>query len=470
MFVMGAVHGINFWLLFFIARQVINKPSRVINNAIAFLVALIGMYGPNVYPGMGSLSNDNLVSIFVLLFVLLQIKYLKNLSASSSIFSKLLIRAGIMLGIAAGLKLTTGIFLIGGVVAALALPVSFSDRGKILLTLGASAATGMLISSGYWMLQMWQQHHNPVFPFLNNIFHSPDYALTNWRDIRFMPQGIWQHLFYPFYFSWNGSVLGNAFRDFRFMFVYVLLILAGLNWLWQHNSKRWSGAVANVQPATSLPVYWLISFFIFSYIVWQCYISYARYYVPLEMLAPLVIYLLLNSIIRKYYYAESAFLYLGTMLILYMYPCELVRAPWYESTYFNVRFPSIVANTPAALTLTPYPLFLSSKSYINHNPRPQTYLVPMFPAQWRFIGVPVWNEQYFADTTTDTKINSLVHQYSGRIFLLAPQPYMPKLYKIVKNFDLTPDGKCEQINSDRQDMTHENLWLCPVRLTKGYSA
>ncbi len=459
-FILGALHGLNFWLLFFIARLFINQPQRRACDLLAFFIALLGMYGPNVFPGLGSVSNDNLVSIYVLGFVLLQMISLRQYSQSGRWPFAALICSGMLLGVAVGLKLTTNIYVLGAIAACALLPVSLRDRTKLLLILMMSAAAGIMLSSGYWMLQMWQQHHNPVFPFLNNIFHSPDYASVNWRDIRFMPQGIKQWLFYPFYFSWDASVTGDKFRDFRFMFVYALLVCTAACALYRYIFHR------KQAPFLSLSVNWMMWFFICSYVVWQCYISYGRYLAPLEMLAPLMIYLLLKSLFKRHYYAEALFIYFGLLLIVYMYPVQLIRMPKYEATtYFNVNFPALVKDTPEALVLTPYPLFLANESYINHHPRPQTYLIPLLPAQWRYIGVPIWNGNYATDEATHENIKTRIQHYQQKIFLLTPEPFMHELYAIAQSFGLEPDGQCAQITSDRQKVTYEYLFICPVKLS-----
>src|SRR3990167_314565 len=195
-FLLGAVHGINFWLIYLIARELLNSlPGIKYSRALALLLAAIGMYGPLVVPGIGSFQHDALVSIFVLGFVLLFLKGYQRLSY------RLFLASGLLLGIGAGLKLTGAIYIFGALLSVFALQASLTQRLRIMLLLCCSVAAGVLITSGYWMWMQWQHYHNPVFPFLNGIFQAPDFPAYNWKDALFLPKTWLETLFFPFYFS-----------------------------------------------------------------------------------------------------------------------------------------------------------------------------------------------------------------------------------------------------------------------------
>ncbi|MBX3709023.1 MAG: hypothetical protein KIT56_00065 [Gammaproteobacteria bacterium] len=469
-FILGALHGINTWLLFLIARHFIQGRYQ---NVLALLLSLLGMYGPTALPGMGSFQNDNLISVFILAFTLLQIKALdlyqkkeRNNPTVPADFQHviiLLLIAGWIIGLGFGLKLTAGTYIAGTFIASLILPISLRDRIKILLVVGIAATIGMLITSGHWMYLMWQKHRNPFFPFFNNLFHSPDFLFINWHDKRFFPQDLSQTLFFPFYFSWDGRTADAPFRDFRFLAVYILFVIAGIQWLWKRVQIIRSGNPSSLATTNFLSRYWLFAFFIFSYMIWQYYFSIARYLSVLEMLSPLIIYLLLKSLIHN-----SRIHVIFLFIILYtlawsLSPIPMVRARWYDTTFFNVKLPPPVVTIPKATVLLAYTAYV-----MESDPRPQSYLIPFFPAQWRFVGVPFWKGQYLSELTTTSQIYSQLHHESGNIYLLTSDLNMPALYQAAQKFGLVPYGECEKILSDRQVVTHQNVLLCPV--TTAHSA
>ncbi len=440
-FLLGAIHGINFWLLFIIANLFISSRS------LCLIVALLGMYAPSALSGIGSFQNDDLVSIFVLAFVFL---YIRGLASENDAIYKYFLFASLLLGIGIGLKLTAGIFALGAIFATMLLPISFRQRMTLLLLTSIAITVGVFLSSGYWMALMWEQHHNPFFPFLNNLFHSADFASVNWRDTRFLPHGIWENLFFPFYFSWDGRTADGFFRDFRFAILYVLFVLAGINWLVKKRPR-------------DLMLTWLLAFFVFSYLIWQYYFSIARYLTPLEMLSPLIIYLLLKQLPIPHYVHATAIVIIFYTLFFFMSPIPVARARWYDTTFFNIKLPPVVQETHEAVVLVAYSVYMQGKPWLDVNPRPQAYLIPFFPPHWRFIGIPFGHGKYLADQTLEQKIYSITNIRAQRIFLLTSNVDMPELYRVAASFGLIQAGSCEKIYSDRQKMTDQDVLLCPVR-------
>lgn len=448
-FILGAIHGINICLLFCIAKWCIHEKF---GNLIAGFLAFIGIYGPTVYPGMGSFSNDNLITIFILSFILLQMITLDNYQATKKLSYKNMVYSGILLGLGFGLKLTAGIFIFGGFCATILLPIPLRDRCKLIIIWGTASIFGMFCSAGYWMHLMWVQHHNPFFPFFNNIFQSPDFFTQSWRDTRFLPHNVLETLFYPFYFAWDGRIADNVFRDFRFPIIYSLFLLTGLNWLWKKISHT------SFTPI-KLSHLWFFTFFIFSYAIWQYYFSIARYIAALEMLSPLVIFLLVTQLTDKTSVRYAILFTLFYFLIFTMQPISMIRAPWYQSAYFNIQLPDSISKTPRATVLMAYPIYAMTR-----DPRPQHYFIPFLPSQWHFIGVPFANDKYKGDTIVNHKIQLSLQKEKGKIYLLTSDTYMPIFYHFAKQFGLKHDGKCEPIYSDRQKVSNEGVLLCPVTL------
>lgn len=440
-FILGALSGLNLWLLFLIARFFLQKERFPSLFALSF--ALLGLCGSTTLPGIGSFQNDNLICILVLGFVLLQLQ-------------ERMFLAGMLLGLGFGLKLTAGIYIAGGIAATLLMPYAFKDKCKFIFMMGLGIFIGMIITGGYWMLRMWQEHHNPFFPFLN-------LSSGGWRDTRFLPKDVWQTIFYPFYFSFDGRTADAPFRDFRFAVVYVLVVMAAFSlsaaWLGRLQSlARHQTLVGNKSKIRSRrQSIFFFSFFILSYLIWQHFFSIARYLAPLEMLAPLMIYLLLKELIKTAILRTIILFSLFSWLLLTLSPIARIRAPWYETSFFNVKMPASVTNTPEATVLMAFPAYV-----LNVNPRPQSYLIPFFPFAWHFIGIPFLNEKYMLDKHTVKTITTKLEN-PKILFLLTTDRNMPELFKAAGKFGLSPNGKCEKITSDRQAVTHQDVLLCPIR-------
>ncbi len=100
--------------------------------------------------------------------------------------------AGVLLGIAAALKFTTGPFVVAILVAfGVALLAGRRRRGwslrRCLLLAAVPAAIALVTTVVLYLptaLLLWHRYHDPVFPYFNGIFHSPDLRPGNYRDGR----------------------------------------------------------------------------------------------------------------------------------------------------------------------------------------------------------------------------------------------------------------------------------------------
>lgn len=446
-FILGTLSGVNFWLLYLIANEFIESDYR---RTISLLVSVIGMYGPLTFPGIGSFQNDSMVAIFVLGFVYFAVKDLRHFASHHTLSNSKLFLAGFILGLGFGLKLTVGPYLVGGFFAYLFLSLSTRQRIQFISMWAVGVFFGFLFTGGYWSLHLWNNHHNPFFPYFNNLFHSADASPLDMRDKAFMPNGIWQTLFYPFYFAWDGRTANFPFRDFRFPLIYLLFIIACIHRFRSNNIPiKYSNR-------------WLYIFFIFSYVAWQICFSIARYLAPLEMLAPLIIYLLIAYLIKPNLSRIMILTIIFYSLVYFMVPSKSIRSPSYGPTFFNVKLPEMVKRSQHATVLIAYTAYLATVDDID--PRPQTYLIPFFPSEWHFIGVPFSRKHYLADAFISNQIARMLQTNKGDIYLLTTEIKMPDLYEVASHFGLRPNGACEQVVSDRNEITGHRVSLCPVTM------
>lgn len=447
-FLLGAIHGINLWLLFLISQFFITTSSQSksthYDHLISLFLAGLGMYGPTTFSGIGSFQNDNLISLFVLGFVYYQLQWFRNNAA------KLIIISGSLLGLGIGLKLTSGIYAVGALLAPVFLRINKINLFKYYVVFLLFLMAGILVSSGYWMIQMWHLHHNPLFPFFNQFFQSGNFPLTNWRDTRFIPKEWMQIIFFPFYFSWDGRTADAPFRDIRFLVVYLLFVIMAFQFLWKKIRRK----TVDVGVEES----WLYLFFIISYAAWQWYFSISRYLAPLEMLAPLVIFLLIQRIISTEYLRTVFLIVIFYSMVFLMQPIKMIRASWYGNSFFDVKLPAVAGKFESAVVMTAYPAYAGDR-----DPRPQSYLVPFFPSHWRFVGIPFWHGKPLSDQFDDhQQIKKLLKQ-NFPVYLMTSDVNMPELLRTAKNYyGLLASGPCEFVVSDRQKITNQKVLLCPV--------
>lgn len=463
-FFVGGLHGLNLWLLFHLSYTFLVRYENKLSVLFALFFASVGMYGPIAFSEIGSFMGDNFVSIFILSTVLLHILILRKYMRSNQLSTSKLLLSGFLLGFAIGLKLTTSYFLVGIVLAYMFIPMLPRYRFEVFFMTSIAALIGFLIADGYWMYFLWKHFHNPFYPLFTDLFQAP-------AQSKFLPRNFWQILFYPFYFSTHGQLVSDySFVDFRFMIVYVLLVVSGLIWF-----------MARSIPALNLEkdyaANWLILFFLFSYVAWQFSFSNIYCLVSLEMLAPVVIYLLLHFLMRSDYVRLSFTVFFLTLIALTMSPIYRERLSAFGSDYFNVSLPHFVRADANALVLTLTPNDIGKKTTPDMQTIPiavaenvltspasllQTYLIPYFPASTRFVGLTVVNSEY----TISTAIKKIIAKHTGDFYLLTSAANMPSLVRVAKTLGLKNPVACGYIDSDRMHLrilSGSKVMLCSLQ-------
>jgi hypothetical protein len=174
---------------------------------------------------------------------------------------------------------------------------------------------------------LWQQFGNPVFPFYNTIFRSPEAPAFAIVDVRFKPHGLWDALAYPFYWLMgNHRSSEDPFRDPRFAILCVLLVIhAGASLLYK------------VRAFSRRDKQFLL-FFAVAYVVWLLAFSIHRYAVALELLAAPLIVLLVVRILRAVRHKSSgidravwsnvAAAVAAAAIAFWSQPADWLRRPW----------------------------------------------------------------------------------------------------------------------------------------------
>jgi hypothetical protein len=469
-FLLGAIHGINFWLMFCISYLIVSSCQEVHRTPIAIMLAVIGIFSPIAFSELGSFMGENFISLFGLGAILLQIYCLNKYSTMGMVPFPLILLSGLVLGIGIGFKLTLIYVAMGFVTAYCFVALSFEIKAKIIAVCCLGLLVGFLLSYGYWMMFLWTHYHNPFYPLYNGFFKAPGFHFYNWHDDRFFPRHILQTIFYPFYFSKNGFMVCDLFtRDYRLLIIYILLFVNAVVLFWRKVIKKTESKI-NVMHQ------WTILFFIFSYIAWQTLFSNIRYFSSLQIMASVIIYLLLYYWIKNSFVRNSALMVILYFILMSMTHLSQERLVVYSKDYFNVQLPSFVKQEKSALVLTVTPHFsnftegllqtgvqsaISDKSKKTYLAILQTYLIPSFPPGWRFVGVITMQHEYLISDVA----KKLIENNNNFIYLLTAAYNMPSFMKLAASLGFSEKGQCGAVLSDRLVVsdTFGSVLLCQMR-------
>lgn len=441
-FIMGALHGINFWLVYLIGYNIFlfkSSSKRIITSLIC---AAIGVYGPGFLSELGTTFNDNLVSLFALAALLLVIK---NLSRDKASWTVLFI-SGLILGFGAGLKMTLMVFAVGALIAVPLLFNGWKERLTSIAVYGTAVAGGFVLSSWFWMLTLWNKFHSPLFPFFNKIFRSPYWDYVNFSDQRYLPKGFTQFLLYPLCLALENALFGEALiRDMRIPIIYILVMLAILKSIYSLYVSKETLSIGdkdgdNINGRAAM---FLVVFFVATYVVWQAVFSIYRYIVALEILGPIIIILLLSYILKKFYTRAAVAIVLFLVIVFGMKSPDWGHTAWTDS-FFGVEVPSIEYGRDTIVVM------LSGEA--------TSYVIPFFPADIRFVRVQSNFQDPKKENMFQLEIRQLLEKHNGPTYLLTTtKSNVDEAQEIIKSYQMQimPQG-CMPIKARLQD----DLLLC----------
>ncbi len=320
----------------------------------AFAAALIGVTGAAGLPTLGTAMSEMAAGACILGAVLLLIR-----ADGTEPSEQACLAAGLLGGIAVGLKLTSGPYTLGLVV----LPI-FGAPGRWVrrvLWFAGGGVVGAGLTGGFWWWNLWQHFANPVFPYFNDFFHSPWGAMARMADLRFMPRSVVQALFYPLFWVFTPQTLVTELptRDPRV----ALGCIAALAVVVRAKRRLHSRAARGV---AMLSAFWALS-----YVAWEICFSILRYLAVLELFSGVLIMTalspLLTRLAREWQRMCSAALVL-VLIAVTVYPDWGRGAPGEQAV---------------AVALPPMP---ADSLVVLLDPSPMAYVVAFAPLNMRFVG------------------------------------------------------------------------------------
>lgn len=395
---LGAVQGTNIVPLYLIARSILRLEETKLASAV---LALLSVTGGLTIGLMGTTYYDNVMSVFVLSGLALLVTQRETLSFGAlSRAATISAIAGFLTGSAVGLKLPEAPYALGFAAALAVIPGDAKQRRVRLLAGGAGGIIGVALFAGYWIAHMEAITGNPLFPYFNEILHSPMVLDAPYRDTRFLPHDLLHALLYPILFSIDWQVADDIpFTDIRVGLAYVLLIASGVLWLLH---KRTHDPLAVPEGARIL-----FAFVTVSYIAWLSIFGIYRYILTLEMLAPLAA---VAAVGRWPASRHAQLTALGMLAVLMMVTTRvdtLGRAPL-GSPYVEVKLPPIPHPDNTAILMT--------------GVEPMGYLVPSFPQRIPVLRIDGWLIQPRDGSRLTAETRARVDAFKGDLYLVA-SPY-----------------------------------------------
>ncbi len=280
---LGAVEGLNFSLLYLIAKSVFAGFDAPASRLAALATAAIGFFGGMSFLLIATTYYDNVVSLLVLgaLLELLTLRASEPGGGRRTVLTHGA-RAGLLIGAASAFKLTAMPFAVGILAAALAMRSGARSKALLLASLAAAASASFLVIGGPWMLHLWHATGNPLFPYFNNLIGSPLLASGTYQDAQFIPQSVWRAIEFPFLVVADPRSTSDAFfPDYKVLIAYCVLLLSVPLMCLRRPTQR------PFTDGDALRI--LVAFSAASYVLWLAIFAIYRYIVVIEMLAPLVV-------------------------------------------------------------------------------------------------------------------------------------------------------------------------------------
>jgi hypothetical protein len=364
--------------------------------AYPLLAFLVGISASGPVSLLGSTMNEWPGTALVMIALWLLLRRTEQQDARWSALAT----AGVLVGVASGLKLTTATYAVGLCVALLVQAPILARGLRDAAAFGAATMAGVLLSSGAWMWTLQAHFGSPLFPYFNDIFRSPWWDATRMIYSRFGPHSLlgWLTFPMPLFGLSGGYVSESLVRDWRLPLIYLASIGALGAWILRRD-RHDAPVPATIVDASGkwrfVLVFWGVSF-----VVWALMYSIYRYLVPLELLSGAVlVYLLALSVPRRWLSGAAAVT--AALAILTVHYPGWGRID-YGGHYFTVAVPPVAPNA-VVLLLADEPL---------------SYVLPFFPSDGRFLGAnnninDPWRKNRLAE-----EVARIVLEHAGPLYSL----------------------------------------------------
>ena len=279
------VAGLNAPLIYLVADRIAADLPDETRTRTSFACVAIGITGAITLSEAGTSFLDDVLSIAILGAVLAM---LRGIASGGAMRTRWIALAGLLLGAACGLKLTSIVMAVGMAAALLVLVAARRLPISAVAVLALGGLAGFLPTGGWWAWRLWAEFRNPVFPLFNELFRSPWAPPAPLVDTNFLPRHWTGVVTFPWHWLVGDATLGAEIpiRDPR----YAVALLAAATALATAVARRQARDVAQENAALLVAL-----FFVVTYLVWLFAFAILRYVVVLEMLSGVVLLVALRT-------------------------------------------------------------------------------------------------------------------------------------------------------------------------------
>jgi hypothetical protein len=438
----ATIQSFGIFLVFVLSMMLLEKLELRISIFCSFMISISVIFGPVFYSEIGGTMGDSLTAILIIASLILLIKFIDDTQKDKTnirLAIAFLIFSASLNGIASAIKLTNAVYAVGisislALILLLINKINFRKKIIYLSVFVIGILTSFILAYFPVGYMLWENFKNPVFPYFNNVFHSPYSSFSSIHDMRWFPTDIWGYIFMPFLFifrqvPWQPDVtkwigMEIPFRTVLFAFFAILMPI----YLFLE-SKRFF----KYKKQIDFKILFLAFFFLFSYLVWLKLFCYYRYIAALEMLAPLLVFLMFYKIFNRF---NKTYLF-----VIFVFGISLLSLPlhnWgrlnpYPNYYFGVN-KSTFASYKSSLVIL--------------GDAPMGFLLPYFPEDDRFMGLPV---RIPATQAFMNKYLSTLKNWNGNIYYLTiNNPPNPSIATdLLRKYNLLLSyNDCSKINTN----------------------
>lgn len=293
-----------------------------------------------------------------------------------------------------------------------------------------------LLVDGFWALKLYHEFGSPVFPFQNQIFHSP-YVATSFtgRDMRFIARKAVDYVLPAIRFAQGGFRTTFSqempIRDFRLFFLAVSALGFGI-------SKCFGATLTLSREKRFVLWFWIVA-----YLVWVRQFYYYRYFAPLEFLVPLVGVILFDaqSVISK----SNKRLKTGlAFVVLFFFLVTTHSTMWgridWGPSWFGISEQSLVLPPQSVVVLQDVKM---------------SFIIPFFSRETRFIHIN--SLEPFATDRFNDQVRAKLAEPAGHFYLVTNGD--PPRATNITNWGFSIDGDCTPI----PNRVSEKLELCSLK-------
>jgi hypothetical protein len=282
--ILAIMHSATLWLSYELAIAIcpLEDPNeRLMFGLCAVAFAVIN---PILLQQIGSTFADITSGEFVLAGWLLLALAVRTPSTTR------VVCAGLLCGIATGLKLTNAVHAISGFAVVIALPLTLRGLVRCFLAFGMSLGIGFLLFAAPWSYRLAQRFGNPFFPLMNTVFRSPEFTTEPLKHLRFIPETAAEALWRPFAMIDPVTMVHEEMRapDLRYALLFVLTGALLCRWLWQRRRLNGQAEVSSPNAGSVRALAAIGCGLAVDWVAWLSGSGNSRYFLPMSSVAAVV--------------------------------------------------------------------------------------------------------------------------------------------------------------------------------------